>query len=357
MRQARFKAAPEASVAYYHCVSRVVDRRFILGDSEKQQFLHFMRLYETFCGVRILTYCLMSNHFHILLEVPRRPDHFSLSDEELLGRLKPVNTSLEINTLRQKLQLLRAANSASATAEAEKIKATIYARMFDLSAYMKLVKGRFSRWYNWTHKRKGHLWEERFKSVLVESAGQALMTMAAYIDLNPVRAGLVADPKDYRWSGYGEANGSSGRSAAARRALAGLQTVVQAREMLHGGEKAAQIAKRSEILAHYRVWVYDQGMEGAPDEKGIPVKRGFTGEEIAEVLAKKGKLSHWQMLRCRVRYFSDGAVIGSKEFLREIFEKERQRFGKKRVNASHPLRGVDAGELRSLRNLRVKPIG
>ena len=45
---------------------------------------------------------------------------------------------------------------------------------------------------------------DRFKSLAVES-GTALRTMAAYIDLNPVRAGLVDDPKDYYWSGYGEA--------------------------------------------------------------------------------------------------------------------------------------------------------
>ena len=55
------------------------------------------------------------------------------------------------------------------------------------------------------HGRKGTLWEDRFRSVLVEGAGLALATMAAYIDLNPVRAGMVEDPKDYRWSGYGAA--------------------------------------------------------------------------------------------------------------------------------------------------------
>jgi hypothetical protein len=70
---------------------------------------------------------------------------------------------------------------------------------------MKLVKQRFTQWYNRKHGRKGTLWEERYRSVLVDSAGEALATMAAYIDLNPVRAGLVDDPKDYPWCGYGEA--------------------------------------------------------------------------------------------------------------------------------------------------------
>jgi hypothetical protein len=56
------------------------------------------------------------------------------------------------------------------------------------------------------HERRGTPWMERFKSVLVED-GEALRTMALYIDLNPVRAGLVADPKDDFWTGYGEAAG------------------------------------------------------------------------------------------------------------------------------------------------------
>jgi len=51
------------------------------------------------------------------------------------------------------------------------------------------------------------LWEERYKSVIVES-GEAARTIAAYIDLNPVRAGMVSDPAEYRWSSYGGKPGS-----------------------------------------------------------------------------------------------------------------------------------------------------
>ena len=63
---------------------------------------------------------------------------------------------------------------------------------------MKELKERFSRWFNKRHGRRGMLWQDRYRSVLVED-GDALRTMAAYIDLNPVRAGLIDDPKDYRW--------------------------------------------------------------------------------------------------------------------------------------------------------------
>jgi putative transposase len=77
---------------------------------------------------------------------------------------------------------------------------------------MKAVQLRFSLWYNSRTGRRGTLWENRFTSVIVEEEQRALRTMAAYIDLNPVRAGMVTDPADYRWSGYAEAMAGKARS-------------------------------------------------------------------------------------------------------------------------------------------------
>ena len=57
-------------LAIYHCISRVVDRRFAFGDVEREHFRMFMRIQERFSGCRVLSYCIMSNHFHILLEAP-----------------------------------------------------------------------------------------------------------------------------------------------------------------------------------------------------------------------------------------------------------------------------------------------
>jgi len=89
---------------------------------------------------------------------------------------------------------------------AELLKAQYTYRMFDISEFMKTFKQRLSQSYNARHGRKGVLWEERFKSILIQGrTGHALATVAAYIDLNAVRAGLVSDPKDYRYCGYGEA--------------------------------------------------------------------------------------------------------------------------------------------------------
>ena len=73
MRRSRWLAPWKDSSekrAIYHCVSRVVDRRFVFGDEEREHFRMFMRMQENFSGCRVLAYCVMSNHFHILLEVP-----------------------------------------------------------------------------------------------------------------------------------------------------------------------------------------------------------------------------------------------------------------------------------------------
>ena len=91
-----------------------------------------------------------------------------------------------------------------ASAQLGALKERYTRRMWDLSEFMKAVKQKFTQWYNNRNGLSGTLWEGRFKSVLVEDGYAARMT-AAYIDLNPVRAGMVKDPKDYRWCSYGEA--------------------------------------------------------------------------------------------------------------------------------------------------------
>ena len=67
-------------------------------------------------------------------------------------------------------------------------------------------------------------------------------------------------------------------------------------------------------------------------------------EKALEVLARGGKLSQADYLRCKVRYFSDGAVIGGKAFVNEMFAAFRDRFGPKRKEGARPLRGLEGGD-------------
>lgn len=205
MRKARWLAEwadKQEKPAIYHCISRVVDRRFVFGDAEREHFRMFMRMQENFTGCRVLTYCVMSNHFHVLLEVPPMPEG-GISDGLLLKRLSALYSEAFVDGVSRELENARKEGDEALVAE---IRARFTYRMHDLSEFMKTLLQRFTRWFNREHNRRGTLWEERYKSVIVES-GVAARTIAAYIDLNPVRAGMVSDPADYRWSGYGEAVG------------------------------------------------------------------------------------------------------------------------------------------------------
>ena len=326
------KAPDDDDVAYYHCISRVVNREFVLGEEEREQFVEMMRCYEHFSGVRVLTYCVMSNHFHLLLAVPRRPDELP-DDKGLLGRAKAVFSPQEYGTLRWKLAHWR---KIGAVAEVEALREKVCGRMWDLGFYMKGLKQRFGGWFNRRSGRRGTLWEERFKSVLVEG-GEALAVIAAYIDLNPVRAGLVRDPKDWRWSGYGAALGG------VRRAGAGLREVMR----LHRGGAMGE----KEALVAYRAFVYEAAEERTSGANAMHGRRGAKPEAVAGVKSAAGKLSRAELLRCRVRHFADGAVLGTRKFVEAVFTKERHRFGPRRKTGARAVAGMDG--MCALRDLKT----
>jgi REP element-mobilizing transposase RayT len=328
----------------YHCISRVVDRRFAFGEEERERFRGFLRMQENFSGCRVLSYCVMSNHFHLLLEVPPMPED-GISDAEFMKRLSAVYTEATVADVAKELAEARKAGNQS---HVEEIFARYTYRMHNLSEFMKALLIRFTRWFNRTHERSGTLWEERFKSVIVES-GVAARTMAAYIDLNPVRAGMAADPADYRWSSYGEAVGG-GPKGNGKKAREGL---VRACMSHQGGgfesekwKDVSRIYRRAMGLALQR----KNGTVGVSWE----VVREMVGDE--ETGRLKSALHFGGMLRHRVRYFTDGVVIGSKAFVNEAFAAARERFTRKRKDGARRLRGNGkpaAGALWSMRDLRV----
>ena len=361
MRRSRWLAPWKDSSekrAIYHCVSRVVDRRFVFGDEEREHFRMFMRIQENFSGCRVLSYCIMSNHFHILLEVPPR-GALRLNDDGLLKRLRTVYSEAFVITVQMELAEARGEENEAHVAE---IYARFTYRMHDLSEFMKTLLQRFTCWFNRTHDRTGTLWEQRYKSVIVES-GDAARTMAAYIDLNPVRAGMVSDPADYRWSSYGEAIGG-GAKGNGKKARIGLMRACRSQnlkpETLNSKEEFAREWK--EVSRVYRrLMGLALGRKSGRAVVGAVSAGAMMNTE--EMLASKDNgtvlpdLGIAKMLRTRVRYFTDGAVIGSKEFVNEAFVAARERFSAKRKDGARCLKGnakAAAGILWSVRDLRIK---
>ncbi len=336
--------APEhLDVAYYHCISRVCGRQFLLGEEEKEEFIRFMRMYERFCGVQVVMFCVMSNHFHLLVGVPKRPEVMP-DDEALVGLVTESLGEAEGANLANWLGHWRKLGQDAA---AEDLREGYFKRMWSISAFMKALKQRFTQWFNTRHRRTGTLWEARLHSVLVEGTGETLSTIAAYIDLNPVRAGLVGDPKDYHWSGYGEA------VAGIKPALKGMEVIGRAMRP-DGPERPL-----GEVMAEYRVALFGKAVEPErPDErKPGRRKKGISKEKVAEVVERRGKMTRAEYLRCRVRYFTDGAAIGSRAFVESVFQKNRGHFPQGRKDGARRLAGLPRGDgLHSLRKLR-EPVG
>lgn len=342
MRGARVK---ESGRACYHVMSRVVDRRMVIDDGEKEIFGRLMRAMEGFSGVQVVTHATLDNHFHILLHVPEAE---YVDDAEFVTRLGCLYAKPMVKRTGKHLAHLRAGGEDEA---AEAFKAKYTYRMYDLSEYMKTLKQRFTEGFNKRHGRKGTLWEERYKSLLVQPGDvnatgshdqmTAVAAVAAYIDLNPVRAAIVKDPKDYRFCGYGESMG--GRQDARR----GICMVMQSLGV--EGDWSC-------VCERYRQVLYCTGQEGGIDAQGRTLKQGFSPQDVRAVLDSGGKLSIGQALRCRVRYFSDGLVLGSRAYVDEVFRRHRDHFGAKRKDGARPMTGASWCGLCTGRRLRLQVV-
>jgi len=243
----------------------------------------------------------------------------------LYGRVRAAKGAMDLRDLR----------ADERDDEAAELLTSYTYRMNDLSQFMKMVMQRFTMSYNKRHNRRGHLWEQRFKSILVEGKPDAISTMAAYIDLNPVRAGIVKDPKAYHFCGYGEA--VAGNKAARR----GMKLIC--RILGYDGNWASN-------GSIYRKQLFVQA--GARSNKGCEINR----DKIEKVLENGGKLSKAELLHCKVRYLSDGVVLGGKAFVEDIFQKHRDEFGIKRKTGARKPRFGQWNGLCTMRDLRLRPV-
>lgn len=204
MRRPRLKIIRQS--ACYHIVCRVTQGQLWLGLEEKTFLLELLPRVANYCGVEILTFCLMSNHFHLLVRVPEKSAaDAALRPAHLIQRVQDLYGSEPADLLQS---LFNGLNTGNTKLLWEEELALHLGRMHDLSIFMKLLKQRFTMWYNRRHDTKGTLWTERFKSVVIESRDEGsnpLHIVAAYIDLNPVRAGIVTAAVDYPFSGVGSA--------------------------------------------------------------------------------------------------------------------------------------------------------
>jgi len=282
--------------AVYHVMSRTALDGYVLGDLEKDFLLKHIRRLAKVYFAEMLGFCIMGNHFHLLVRMETGRDK---SSEEIRRRFKVYYGEDEKRKLEE----------AGVPALKEK--------WGSLSEFVKEIKQGFSRYYNRRHHRKGFFWSERFKSVVVDN-GETLINCLAYIDLNPIRAGIVEKPEEYRWCSLGYHAQTHNRDRF-------LSTDFGLREFAVKSSKAR--------LAYYRRFVYEKG--------------GLIRE--AEDRSKGLELNGADRFRYRTRYFTDSGIIGTKEFVSRFYQAFKGNFSSKHEKRPRLIQGLDG--LYSLKRL------
>jgi len=244
----------------YHVTSRLAERARWLEDPRlKDDIVRWLHGIAEFSGVELRAWCIMDNHFHILVHVPevpeeyriapseepaayafgmrpaecnpplwpsagddprvvstmangdsprgaRPPTGFVLPDGEMARRLAALYGARRADMFRRRWEELRS-NGQDVVAEVEKER--FCRRMYSLSPFVKTFKERIAYHVNKKLGRSGHVFEGRFFSGLVDEAS-AQRTVSLYIDYNPVRVGLADDPSGYAWCSYAAARDRGG---------------------------------------------------------------------------------------------------------------------------------------------------
>lgn len=184
----------QVGVTYYHLMSRTANKVFLFSKGQvKTCLVDLLKRAAAFSGIELKAYVAMDNHFHIVCKVTRSEE--KVPREELLRRYEILKGKLKAVKLADRWSELAAAGF-DATLEAEEEQ--LRRRMNDISEFMKTFKEEFHILYKRDHECYGGIWSGRFKSTLIED-GDYLAMCKRYVELNPVRAGIVTQVKDYRW--------------------------------------------------------------------------------------------------------------------------------------------------------------
>ena len=169
----------EKTSAWYHLYSRVAGP---IGSfpfdhpSAHYKLLEIIRFYTLGYFCQVAAFCVMGNHYHLVVRLePFR----GLSDKELKEKARYFYPRPEQINSWTETQWTR-----------------FNQRLFDVSELMRNVQMAYAKWHNRRFNRRGSFWESRFKSTLLTGV-DAVQECLLYVDLNPVRAGLVERPEEW----------------------------------------------------------------------------------------------------------------------------------------------------------------
>ena len=286
--------------AWYHIHARVAGHKGEYPLAKPNVMRHLIKTIEHYSGIyfcKVAAFSIPGSHYHLVVKF----------EEE-----RPVSREV----LREKTRLMYPSKAGQEEIDrwSDEQWEHYRKRLFDVSEYMRNIQSAVARWYNYKFNRRGRFWADRFKSVYLQDA-QAVLDCILYVELNPVRAGLVERPEE--WQGSSIYFRELGKAAW----LAPLTEFVDPRT-------------EDEALVEFRQLLYYRG--------SVPTKEGQAAisQEILEAEIARG-FKVRGMFRKRLGYFVDGLAVGTEEFIRGRIEKLREEgVYKRRKNPIPQLGGI-----------------
>ena len=295
-RVPRMVVTDSGQKAAYHVISRTALDGLPFGKVEKDELVRIIRKFSQVYCVDVMGFAIMGNHFHLLVEV---------SSCDMISN----------DDVRKRFHLLYGEDAEFPDGRLGEYRE----RFCSLSDYVKDIKQRFSCFFNKRKKRKGTLWGERFKSVIVEQ-GNTLIHCLAYIDLNAVRAGIVKRPEDYRWCSIGYHIQTGNKDGFLSSDL---------------GTPDFGVDDASTQLRTYREYLYHAG---AIEKRGTAK---ISKRVLDEETVRGFEMNRVRRLRYKSRYFTDSGIIGSRAFVETRYETFKDRFQATREKIPKRVKGIE----------------
>jgi putative transposase len=274
------RAKVESGDAYYHIFCKVAGPKadyYPLTDdpAKRDKFIQLLNHFAQAYYCQLITYCVMGNHYHIVI---RFDESFQATRQDLEARAA----------------LLYPNNEVWRKGWSDDHWNKFQNRLHDMSEFMRNVQQAFTRWVNKKEKTSGSFWRDRFKSVILAD-GDSVLDCALYVDLNPVRAGLVTRPEDWEGGAY-------------------FMRSIQQDQQLMSLHELMDLSLAENAEKTYREQLYYRGNVPSKEQDSI------IPDHIVEREAERGFEQSGRYLK-RVSYLSRGYVVGKRETVENWLDK------------------------------------
>ena len=292
----------------HHLVSRIAHRVYFLKDEERSDFLEMVRRSAEFVGVRLLGWCVMGNHFHLLVYLPE-PE--TIDECEVLRRYGVLKGVQAAEGMKSSFAAWRKDGEVGERRVAEWLDKQ-RSRMYDVGSFMKIAKQWFTVEYNRRNAHKGTLWESAYFDRVVKRRTEDMSKCLAYIHLNPIRAAASDRFDGYAWSSYSAFRKGEPISTAGMRFVYGEAEsdgeIAARHEELMGRLLEEEKERRAEEIARRRASGYEMPLDPLTTE-ALVAQRAAHAAEVRKSLLELREARSVEQRRTARRELREKEVV------------------------------------------------